>query len=69
MANLVCSFFMGFPGSVALSRCAILDGIGAKTQVKKYKITYTQPPLIRTNRTFQDFPWLMSIHNVLLCVF
>jgi len=26
---------MGFPGSVALSRCVILDGIGAKTQVER----------------------------------
>ena len=35
LANVVCSFFMGFPGSVALSRCVILDGIGAKTQVER----------------------------------
>ena len=33
LANVVSSFFLGFPGSVALSRCVILDGIGAKTQV------------------------------------
>ena len=27
------------------------------------------PPLIRTNRTFQNFLRLIAIHNVLLCVF
>jgi MFS superfamily sulfate permease-like transporter len=36
IANIVCSFFMGFPGSVSLSRCAILDSTGARTQVYSF---------------------------------
>jgi MFS superfamily sulfate permease-like transporter len=33
VGNLVTSFFKGFPSCVALSRSAILDGVGGKTQV------------------------------------
>ncbi len=33
MGNIVTSFFKGFPSCVALSRMAILDGVGGKTQV------------------------------------
>ena len=33
VGNMVTSFFQGFPACVALSRSAILDGVGAKTQV------------------------------------
>ena len=33
MGNFVSSFFGGFPGCVALSRCLIADAIGVKTQV------------------------------------
>lgn len=33
MGNLITSLFRGFPACVALSRSAILDGVGAKTQV------------------------------------
>jgi len=31
--NIVSSFFNGYPGCVALSRCIIADGIGVKTQI------------------------------------
>lgn len=33
VCNIVSSFFNGYPGCVALSRCIIADGIGVKTQV------------------------------------
>lgn len=33
VSNIVASFFNGYPGCVALSRCIIADGIGVKTQV------------------------------------
>lgn len=33
VCNIVASFFNGYPGCVALSRCIIADGIGVKTQV------------------------------------
>ena len=33
MGNLITSLFKGFPACVALSRSAILDGVGGKTQV------------------------------------
>jgi len=36
LANIVSSFFMGFPGCVSLSRCAILADIGGKTQVLSF---------------------------------
>jgi MFS superfamily sulfate permease-like transporter len=32
-SNAVASFFNGYPGCVALSRCIIADGIGVKTQI------------------------------------
>ncbi len=33
VSNVVASFFSGYPGCVALSRCIIADGIGVKTQI------------------------------------
>ena len=33
VGNMVTSLFKGFPACVALSRSAILDGVGGKTQV------------------------------------
>lgn len=33
VCNVVSSFFNGYPGCVALSRCIIADGIGVKTQI------------------------------------
>ncbi len=33
LINAVVSFFQGFPGCVGLSRCAILDNVGGRTQV------------------------------------
>ncbi len=33
MANIVASFFQGFPSCVGLSRSVILDSIGSRTQV------------------------------------
>lgn len=33
VGNIVTSFFKGFPACVALSRSAILDGVGGKTQI------------------------------------
>ncbi len=33
MANIVASFFLGFPSCVGLSRSVILDSIGSRTQV------------------------------------
>jgi MFS superfamily sulfate permease-like transporter len=33
--NILCSLFQGFPSCVALSRCAILESVGGKTQVIK----------------------------------
>jgi len=33
VSNIISSFFNGYPGCVALSRCIIADGIGVKTQV------------------------------------
>lgn len=39
-ASIVASFFLGFPGSVALSRCVILDGIGAKTQIYSFYASF-----------------------------
>lgn len=33
ISNFVSSFFNGYPGCVALSRCIIADGIGVKTQI------------------------------------
>jgi SulP family sulfate permease len=35
ISNVVTSFFSGFPACVALSRSAIVDSVGAKTQVTK----------------------------------
>ncbi len=34
MGNIVTAFFNGFPACVALSRCAVVEGTGGKTQVK-----------------------------------
>ncbi len=34
VGNIVTSFFHGFPACVALSRCAVVEGTGGKTQVK-----------------------------------
>ena len=34
VGNMVTSLFKGFPACVALSRSAIVDGVGAKTQVR-----------------------------------
>ncbi|CAF2630360.1 unnamed protein product [Rotaria sp. Silwood2] len=33
VGNIVTSFFRGFPSCVALSRCAVLEGTGGKTQI------------------------------------
>lgn len=33
VGNIVASFFKSFPGSVALSRSAILDSVGGKSQI------------------------------------
>ncbi|CAF0940342.1 unnamed protein product [Rotaria sp. Silwood1] len=33
VGNIVTSFFRGFPACVALSRCAVLEGTGGKTQI------------------------------------
>lgn len=33
VGNVVTSFFRGFPACVALSRCAVVEGTGGKTQV------------------------------------
>ena len=33
LSNVVTSFFSGFPACVALSRSAIVDSVGAKSQV------------------------------------
>jgi hypothetical protein len=33
LINVVASCFQGFPGCVGLSRCAILDSVGGRTQV------------------------------------
>ena len=33
ICNFVTSFFSGFPGCVAISRCIIADDIGARTQI------------------------------------
>ena len=38
--NIICSLFQGFPSCVALSRCAILETIGGKTQVCKIISNY-----------------------------
>ena len=32
IANFISAFFRGLPGCVGLSRCAILDSVGCKTQ-------------------------------------
>lgn len=34
VGNIVTAFFNGFPACVALSRCAVVEGTGGKTQVK-----------------------------------
>ena len=33
VGNVVTAFFNGFPACVALSRCAVVEGTGGKTQV------------------------------------
>jgi hypothetical protein len=40
VGNIVTAFFNGFPACVALSRCAVVEGTGGKTQVKKIKLKF-----------------------------
>jgi len=41
VGNIVTAFFNGFPACVALSRCAVVEGTGGKTQVRhRCKISY-----------------------------
>jgi len=35
IGNIVTAFFNGFPACVALSRCAVVEGTGGKTQVER----------------------------------
>lgn len=37
VGNIVTAFFNGFPACVSLSRCAVIEGTGGKTQVRQRK--------------------------------
>ena len=64
---MIASFFMGFPGAVALSRVVILDSIDARSQVSRFFLNFKMLQIIKIIFFFKLYG-LFTGFVILICI-